>query len=293
MTIAVDIGGTWTRLARIETDLHPSPETTTRISTPPDLGDLPDLLVEHIAILGGADAIGIGCAGLIDSSGGRIRWMPHAVGRDIPLAAILADRFGVPVVVDNDANLAVLAESRLGAGVGFRMVLMVTIGTGIGAGLAIEQEIERGRGGLGEVGHMRLTAEPDCSCGSSGCWETLVSGRVLDAEAQTTLGADASGADLVEAAAGGNSAAIDALDRVGEWLGIGLGNLIAALDPDVIVIGGGAAAAGDALLRPASRYLGSRGGGLAESGIPPILPAAFGPMAGLVGAALAAREVTR
>ena len=293
MTIAVDIGGTWTRIARIETDLLPSPEATTRISTPLDLGDLPDLLVEHIATLGVANAIGIGCAGLIDPSDGRIRWMPHADGRDIPLQAILSERFGVPVVVDNDANLAVLAESRLGAGVGFRMVLMVTLGTGIGAGLAIEQEIEPGRGGLGEVGHMRLAADPDCACGSSGCWETLVSGRVLDAEAEAIIGADASGVDLVEVAMAGNSSAADALDRAGEWLGVGLGNLIAVLDPDVIVIGGGAAAAGDALLRPASRYLGSRGGGLAVSGMPPILPAAFGPMAGLVGAALAAREVTR
>jgi glucokinase len=292
MTIAVDIGGTWTRVARIETDLLPSPEATTRISTPLDLGGLPALLVENIAPLGAADAIGIGCAGLIDPSDGRIRWMPHAEGRDIPLKAILSERFGVPVVVDNDANLAALAESRLGAGAGFRMVLMVTLGTGIGAGLAIEQKIEHGRGGLGEVGHMRLAAEPDCACGSSGCWETLVSGRVLDAEAEAIVGADASSVDLVRAAAEGDGSAIEALDRAGEWLGVGLGNLIAALDPDVIVIGGGAAAAGDALLRPASRYLGARGGGLAVSGIPPILPAAFGPMAGLVGAALAAREVT-
>lgn len=293
MTIAVDIGGTWTRVTRIETDVLPSPEATTRISTPLDLGDLPDLLVEHIATLGVANAIGVGCAGLIDPSDGRIRWMPHAEGRDIPLQAILSERFGVPVVVDNDANFAALAESRLGAGVGFRMVLMVTLGTGIGAGLAIEQEIEHGRGGLGEVGHMRLAAEPDCACGSSGCWETLVSGRALDAEAEAIIGTDASGVDLVEAGMAGNSSATDALDRAGEWLGVGLGNLIATLDPDVIVIGGGAAAAGDALLRPASRYLGSRGGGLAVSGIPPILRAAFGPMAGLVGAALAAREVTR
>jgi glucokinase len=293
MTIAVDIGGTWTRIARIDSDLPPSPETTIRFSTPPDLGDVSALLIEHITALGWVDAIGVGCAGLIDPSDGRIRWMPHAEGRDVPLQATLADRFGVPVVVDNDANLAALAEARLGAGVGFRTVLVVTLGTGIGAGLVIGETIERGRGGLGEVGHMRLAAEPGCACGSAGCWETLVSGRVLDAEARAIIGADASGADLVEAAMAGNRWARDALDRAGEWFGVGLGNLVVAVDPDVIVVGGGAAAAGDALLRPASRYLGSRGGGLAVVGIPPILRAAFGPMAGLVGAALAAREVKK
>jgi len=293
VTIAVDIGGTWTRVARIDSDPPRSPQTTSRISTPLDLDELPGLLTEHIAALGPVDAIGIGCAGLIDATDGLIKWMPHAQGRYVPLRATLVERFDVPVVVDNDANFAALAESRLGAGTGFRTVLMVTLGTGIGAGLVIAGTIEHGRGGLGEVGHMRLAAEPGCACGSSGCWETLISGRVLDAEAGEIIGAEASGADLVDAAAAGNSSAIDALDRAGEWLGVGLGNLIVVLDPDVIVVGGGAAAAGDALLRPASRYLESRGGGLVVSGIPPILPAAFGPMAGLVGAALAAREVNR
>jgi len=292
MTVAIDIGGTSIRVARIDDDPK-APQDVITVPTPSDISDIDDHIVPAIDESGASEAIGIGCAGLIDSTDGVIRWMPHAVGRDVPLGRTLADRFGVPVVVDNDANLAALAESRLGAGVGFRMVLMITLGTGIGAGLVIEQTIERGRGGLGEVGHMRLAAEPGCTCGSSGCWEALVSGRVLDAQARTIIGADASAVDLVEAGAAGNGLAVDALNGAGEWLGIGLGNLISVLDPDVIVVGGGAAEAGDALLRPASRYLGSRGGGLAVSGIPPILPAAFGPMAGLVGAALAAREVTR
>ncbi len=291
MTIAVDIGGASIRIARVQGDKPASPKAIVSLPTPQDIREIPASILEPIAQFGSADAIGIGCAGLVDAGTGTVVWMPHASGRNVELREALVARFGVPVLVDNDANLAAFGEAGGGAGVGFRTVLMITIGTGIGAGLVVDGRIERGRGGLGEVGHMRLAAGPRCACGLDGCWEALVSGRVLDSDAERLVGPDAGAADLVRAAAAGNESARDRLEAAGEWLGIGLGNLIAMLDPDVIVVGGGAATAGDALLGPANRYLGARGGGLAVAGVPPILPAGYGPAAGLVGAAMAVKEI--
>jgi len=288
MTVAVDIGGTSIRITRIGDDPPGIPDTVLTLPTPPDIGGIADRIIGTIADLGPTKAIGVGCAGLVDAGEGVATWMPHASGREAGIGEALMERFAVPVLVDNDANLAAFAEAQRGAGIGFRMVLMVTVGTGIGAGLVIDGRIERGRGGLGEVGHMRLAPDPRCACGLSGCWEALGSGRVLDAGAAALLGPGAGAADLVRAAAAGDGAAVAHLRTVGEWLGVGLGNLITTLDPDVIVVGGGAAEAGDALLGPASRYLEARGGGLAVAGIPPVVPAAFGPSAVLVGAAMAA-----
>ncbi len=135
---------------------------------------------------------------------------------------------------------------------------------------------------------MRLASEPECSCGLAGCWEALVSGRVLDELALDLIGPNADGAGLVAAAAAGDEKAAAGLDAAGEWLGIGLGNLIATLDPDLVVVGGGAADAGDALFGPATRYLASLGGGFAVGGLPPLVRPVFGQAAGLVGAAIAA-----
>ena len=288
MVIAVDIGGTSIRIARIDSGAPASPATIVTCPTPDDIGEIPNVIIPPIDELGPVKAIGIGCAGLVDVSNGVLEWMPHAAGRDAELGEILTTRFGVPVLMDNDANLATLAEARFGTGRGYRMVLMVTLGTGIGAGLVVDGDLERGRGALGEVGHMRLAAEPQCVCGLSGCWEALVSGRVLDALAVELIGPTADGAALVAAATAGDKAAVASLEAAGEWLGIGLGNLIATLDPDVVVVGGGAADAGDALLAPAARYLESLRGGFAVAGVPPLVRPEFGRAAGLVGAAIAA-----
>lgn len=291
VTFAADIGGTSVRIARVVGD-PPAVSGEVAVTPIPDrLDEVPAIVGDFMASLGTPRQIGVGCAGLVDAVTGRARWMPHVTGRDVSLRRPLEDRFGVPVAVDNDANLAALAEGRSGAGAGEHMVLMVTLGTGIGVGLVIDGVIEHGRGGLGEAGHMRLADGPECACGAVGCWEALVSGRVLDAAAQSVLGPDRTAADLTAAAADGNDAARRALDEAGRWLGVGIGNLVAALDPDVVVLGGGAAQAGDSLIRPASRYLGDRGGGLAVSGVPPLRPAVYGTSAGLIGAAIAAREV--
>jgi glucokinase len=235
-------------------------------------------------------AIGVGCAGLVDHRSGTLRWMPHAAGRDISIGPALAARYGVPVWVDNDANAAALAEATVGAGQGHRMVLMLTLGTGIGAGLVIDGVLERGRGHLGEVGHMRLADGPHCECGRDGCWETLVSGTMLD-EAGARLDPPCDGAGLVARSRSGDARAMAIVAAAARWLGIGIGNLVLALDPDVVVIGGAVAQGGDDLLNPARRYLVDSGGSFAIAPPPPLVVAALGAAAGLEGAMIGATEV--
>jgi glucokinase len=217
----------------------------------------------------------------------------------------VATATGVPVVVDNDANLAALAEARLGAGTGYRMVLFVGLGTGIGGGLVIGGRVERGRGFLGELGHLTLDPSgPLCACGRRGCWEALVSGTALGrdaaalaaahplgAVARTAAGTGPRGEHLEAAAASGDPAARSRLEAAGIWLGRGLANLVAALDPNVIVVGGAAAGAGEALLGPARAALADWVEGRGYRAPTPVVSARFGPQAGLVGAALAAGEV--
>lgn len=246
-------------------------------------------------------AIGVGVAGLVTASG-VLEWGPNVAGEQVEFASRLTRAFGLPTVVDNDANLAGFAEARLGAGKGHRVVLMVTLGTGIGGGLIIDREIYRGRGYAGEIGHMLIdVGGPLCSCGQHGCWETFASGRRLDQMARDAAaeqpmgrvavlagGATPTGRHLTTAAIEGDEQALPLLTEVGTWLGLGLSTLIAVLDPDVIVIGGGVSRAGDALLGPAQSAIAESLEGYDVRTPTPVVAAAFGEDAALVGAGLAA-----
>ena len=304
--IAVDCGGSNLVCGRYDADGRGAAAGSR--PTPRAAAAIPQAVVAAVApLLGpGVTAVGIGAAGLVDHATGTLVWSPHAAGGGVLLGPEVAAATGLPVRVDNDANLAAWAEARLGAGAGYRMVLFLGLGTGIGGGLVVEGRLERGRGFLGEMGHMALDPSgPLCPCGRLGCWEALVSGTALGraarelaasdphgAVARAAAGAAPRGEHLAVAAAGGDPAALGALAAAGAWLGRGLANLVAVLDPDVIVVGGAAAGAGEALLGPARAVLGEviEGGG--HRAPTPVLPARFGPHAGLVGAALAAGEAT-
>ena len=296
--IAVDCGGTRVRVAR--SDRPGILSGVAEAATPPHLGDLPAVIAGLIADPGPASAIGVGVAGLVDTASGTLQWMPHRPGTALALGGDLQRRLGIPVVVDNDANLTGLAEARLGAGVGHRMVLTVTVGTGIGGGLMIDGKIERGRGHLGEIGHMTVDpAGPRCACGRVGCWEAVASGTALDRAARMLAasdhpgglagaGGEADGIDLVAAAGAGDQEALAAVEAVAAALGRGLASLVAILDPDVIVVGGGVGAIGEPILGPARRaMMGAMPGGDHRRETP-VVAARFGADAGLVGAALAA-----
>lgn len=281
--LGFDVGGTWIRAIGPGVGL----DEAIRAPTPGSVSEIPGVIGDMSSAAGwrSVDAVGIGCAGLVDHSSGVLRWMPHASGRDVALGPELVGLLGAPVWVDNDANAAALAEATDGSGAGHRLVVMVTVGTGIGLGMVVDGRVERGRAHLGEAGHMRVGDGPTCVCGRIGCWEEMASGRALDAAARSIRdGAD--GRWLLARCDEGDEGAIEAVDRVACSLWNGLESLALLLDPDVIVVGGGV---GPALLGRGRRR--QPAGSLGEVGLPKVVPAAFGAAAGLRGAMIGAMEV--
>jgi glucokinase len=216
---------------------------------------------------------------------------PHLPGiRRHAFAGELAGRLGRPVTVDNDGACAAWAEHRMGAGAGAGDVIMITLGTGIGAGIVTGGVLQRGAHGFaGEPGHRVIDPEgPDCACGRGGCWEQYASGRALARLASERAGRPVSSEEVVAAARTGDLAAAETLDRFGWWFALGLANLVAVLDPEIVVVGGGLVEAGEVLfdpLRRAYRELVMAGDVRPEV---PIVPAALGERASAVGAALLA-----
>lgn len=302
ITVGLDVGGTFLKAAVVE-DGAIIAERTEPVPAADVLAFVTGVAQELIDSYSAA-ALGVGVAGLVRWPEGRFVWGPHVSGLGVPYRASLAQVLGVPVVVDNDANLAALAEARTGAGRGADNVVMLTIGTGIGAGMVLGGRVHRGRSHAGEVGHM--TMQPDgapCACGLRGCWETLVSGRRLDQEAAAlalrdpeglvaglSSGAQPTAVHLSAAAAAGDEAAKAVLADAGRWLGRGMANLVAILDPDVVVVGGAVVLAGASLLDPARSAIASHLTGAGHRAAVPVVTARHGRMAGSVGAALLAAE---
>lgn len=319
LAVGVDVGGTRIKAGLVDESgrivhatRHDTPDRTTQPQVVEDavVGAVTELLARPEAKAGVA-GVGIGAAGFVAAERGTVVFAPHLSWRDEPLQEKVAARLGVPVVVDNDANAAAWAEHRFGAGRGESHLVMVTLGTGIGGALLVDGTLERGRHGLaGEFGHMMVV--PDgrrCECGNRGCWEQYASGAVLrrDAlellDAGSDLGADLlrrcggrpeliQGEDVTRAAREGDVVAVELVAEVGRWLGVGLANLVAALDPGTVVVGGGASEAGDLLLAPAREALARHLTGRGHRPVPAVRAAALGVSAGLVGAAELARQAS-
>ncbi len=251
------------------------------------------------------EAIGVGAAGLVEWPRGYIRWAPNNVYRALPLRELLQEATGLPVVVDNDANTAAWAEARLGAGASYMAFL--TIGTGLGGGLILDGRLYRGTTGIGaEVGH--IVVDPDgpyeCGCGNVGCLEAVASGTALgrygrEAAAADPGGmlaglaggaADVTGETVFKAAQAGDEAARALFARLGCWLGIGIASLVNLFDFELIVIGGGVAAAGDLLLVPARASFEQFVFARAHRQLPSIVLACLGSEAGWVGSAILALD---
>ena len=252
--------------------------------------------------------VGVGAPGMVDRQG-RLCFAPNLPqAQGVDWNELIGDQLpGRTVLIENDANFAVLAEHRIGAARGYDHVVMVTLGTGIGGGLVLDGRVQVGSAGFaGEIGHMVVDpAGPPCPCGRRGCWERFASGAGLGVRAREAAlagrlgevvrlaGGDAEsvrGEDVSAAAAAGDPAAQQVIRQVGGWIGFGLANLAAVLDPQCFVLGGGVVQAGDLLLESARLAY----AGLVEGGErrPPtvIVPAAFGERAGAVGGALAVRQ---
>ena len=269
LAIGIDIGGT-----KIMAGVVDSGGTVVELRRRPTLGHdvvgVENTIVELVQELQqqyDVAAVGIGAAGFVDSTRSTLMFSPHLAWRDEPLREALMRRIKVPVVVDNDANTAALAECRFGAGVGHRYVLCITLGTGIGGAFVIDNRVFRGQNGMaGEFGHMQVVPDGHrCECGNRGCWEQYASGNALVRDARELLA------------------------EVGRWLGIGMADLAAALDPGMFVVGGGVSAAGDLLLQPARDAFRRQLTGRGYRPEAAIVAAQLGNEAGLVGAADLAR----
>ena len=314
LTVGIDIGGTKVLAGVIDSDgtVLARARRQTRSESVSEVENTIVELVEMFEIDHDIAAVGIGAAGFVDSSRSVIKFSPHLAWRDEPLRAAIMDRIRLPVVVDNDANAAALAESRFGAGVGHRFVLCVTMGTGIGGALVIDNRVFRGANGMaGEFGHMQVVPDGHrCPCGNRGCWEQYASGNALVRDARELLvanspvahhlrdlvGGDASaltGPQITEAASDGDQLSCELLAEIGTWLGVGLAGFAAAFDPSCIIVGGGVSAAGDLLLGPTRQAFSRTLTGRGHRAEPPILVAALGPDAGFIGAGDMARSAAR
>ncbi len=310
--LGVDIGGTKVLAAEVGADGQVV--ATARRTTPGrrvEVALVEDALTEAVQeVAAGRPIAGVGlaAAGFVDASGERVMFAPHLPWRGDPTRSRLADRWDTTVVLDNDANCAVRAEGVYGVARGAEDIVMVTLGTGIGGAVVVGGRIHRGRNGMaGEFGHMQVLPDgAPCECGGFGCWEQYCSGNALVRFVRTRLGRvptvleqwcegdgeRLTGPMVTTAAEHDDPVALQAFESVGDWLGVGLANLVAALDPEVVVIGGGVSAAGDLLLEPARSALVRSLVGAGHRQVPPVHPARFGPHAGVVGAAHLARSTS-
>ena len=307
-TIGVDLGGTKMLLGVLDGDSKTVWESRER-SAGESEKELLELLVREVeearAERPGVEAIGMGIPATIDHERGLAVAAVNLPIENLPIRDLVVERTGLPTFVDNDANLAVLAEHRFGAARGTENAVMLTIGTGIGGGLILGGEIYRGSTGAGaELGHMAIQMDgPGCqgNCPNRGCVEALASGTALGREGlavaegnpDSALGRllaedrPVDGKAVTVAAQAGDQAAIGVFDLVGGRLGVALASIANIFEPEVIVIGGGVIAAGDLLLEPARRELQARA--LRPMNRTPVVEAELGEDAGMIGAAAMAR----
>jgi len=303
VAVGVDVGGTKLVAGGITQD---GTIVGRRRETSPvaDPAGLLDAIERCVVELGTGLPIGIGVAGIVDRDG-RLVVGPNLQVEDVPIAQEIGVRIGMPVTVGNDANVALWGELVAGAARGARDVAMVTLGTGIGGGLVVAGELVEGwHGYAGELGHLIVEeGGRRCPCGNHGCVEAYASGtsigaitaeRLADGGVYSTLvgaGPDLDGRAVTRAALDGDAFARDVLTDAGTWLGVALASVVNALDPELLVIGGGASTLGAGFIVPAAtaamrpRLLGHE-----RREPPPIVLAELGDDAGMVGAGLLARH---
>ncbi|WP_229053568.1 ROK family protein [Aeromicrobium sp. Leaf350] len=290
LRIGVDVGGTKIAAGIVDGDgvIHRSARRST-----PDAPDIPAAIAELVAEVADGETVagvGIGAAGFISADRLTVLTAPNIDWNDATLGQDVARLLDVPVVVENDANAAAWGEYRFGAGRGTHHMLAVTVGTGVGGGLVVGGQLVRGAHGIAaEVGHVRFERNGLlCGCGLHGCLEQYASGTALVRRAQGRLtsadGGPVSGPEITRLVIAGDPEACDLLAEFGRDLGEGIATLVAVLDPEVVVIGGGVAEAGDLLLDPVREGLAASITGGTDRPGPRVVAAELGNEAGLVGA---------
>ena len=292
--LGIDVGGTNSKLAvlEIEGDHRTVLATATIPTGAGDPGEVVGrlgaagtrLAAEH----GPVAAAGAGVPGLFDEASGRIVLLPNlpAAWTGRPFRDPLAGLLGVPVALINDARAFTLAESRMGAAAGCPTVVCLTLGTGVGGGVVVDGRLRFGPSGrAGELGHQVIEVDgPPCGCGNRGCVEAFAAGAVL-----CRLGGRDTPEAVFRAAAAGDRRAGAAVGATVGRLAVGIANLVTVLWPERVVVGGGVAAAGDQLFGPLRAAV-AAAAPLVDPASYEIVPAALGPAAGAIGAALWARE---
>jgi glucokinase len=311
LTIGVDIGGTKVAAGVVDEDGHivahllrPTPaENPEQVAS--TIGDVVLELVKGREI----EAVGLGAAGFVDETRSIVRFAPNLAWREEPLQKKVSDLVGLPVVVENDANAMAWGEARFGAGRGETHVVCVTVGTGIGGGIVLDGSLYRGRWGMGaELGHMEVVpGGRPCGCGNRGCWEQYASGSALVIDAREIAEAEPEravkllkiaggtpdrieGQEITEAARQGDPAALAAFSLLAQWLGRGLADIAAILDPGCFILGGGVSRAADLWLDQTREAFAAHLTGRGHRPLSEIRLAELGASAGMVGAADLARR---
>jgi glucokinase len=290
LVIGVDLGGTKIAAGLVDGDGGVR-ERRERMTPTESQEALLDALEEAVAELLGADvaAVGIGVPSIIDRTTGRALGSVNIPLDDVDLDDRLRARFGLPVAIENDANAAAFAEWRFGAGQGASPMLMLTLGTGVGGGVVFGGQLLRG---LAEFGHIVIEHDGrPCqgTCTGRGHLEAYVSGTAATAAARAAFGPAADAYRLVRLANEGDAQAIGILREIGERLGSGIGTLVNVFDPELVVVGGGFAAAGDLILEPARAVARREAVGPAKERVQ-VVRGKLGTAAGIVGAALVGLE---
>ena len=310
LTVGVDVGGTSVRAGVVDAD--GTVLDTARTPTPRSDGALEAALARVVGELADRHpigAVGLALAGFITPDRRGVRFAPHLSWRDAPVADRIADRVGLPVVVEHDANAAALAERHFGAAAGASTVVFIAIGTGIGSALLLDGQVYRGAFGVApELGHLPVVPEGrPCPCGKNGCWERYCSGTALAATAVELLARNGrrspvlrrlvrsdpgrvTGQRVAAAAREGDPVACEAMDELARWLGTGLAIVADVFDPELVVIGGGVSESAPLFLDEAREHYASMVTGSGRRPLFRIRTAQLGDSAAVVGAARLARE---
>lgn len=308
--IGVDVGGTKIAAGRVD-ELGNILKMARKPTDTRTADAVVETILDVIVELGtdGVEAVGIGAAGFINADRSTVTFAPNLNWRNQPLGQRVAEATGLHAVVENDANAAAWGEFRFGAAREYNSAAVITVGTGIGGGIIVDGKLLRGASGFaGEIGHINMVEGGiPCGCGLRGCWEVYSSGGALlraarkiarqDRERSAGM-LDLAGGDpeaitglmITQAAQNGCKGANDAFAEVGKWLGQGMADLAALLDPEAFVLAGGVSEAGEVLLRPARAAFLERVTARDFRPEPPVVLASLGNDAGIIGAADLARE---
>ena len=288
--VGVDVGGTKILAGVVDPggSIEHRRERATDLQSQDRLIDEIGTAVEEV-LDDSISAVGLGLPSRIDQQAGRVDGSVNIPLADVPLRDLMAKRLGRPVAIENDGNAAALAEHRVGAGRGARTMVMLTLGTGVGGGVVIDGNLLRDGG---ELGHTVLVYDGiPCqgTCTGRGHLEGYVSGTAAAKLAQEAFGPAVDAHRLVRLAGEGDATAIEILDGIGRKLGAAIGSFVNIFRPQLVVIGGGFASAGDFLLAPARETM-------HRDALPPanenvkIVRAELGTAAGVIGAALVAYD---